>query len=52
MGKKNEVINNADVDEVNSIKSDDDNVMENIKDLVSNLSKKKKKINQKKRKKL
>ena len=43
MGKKNEVINNADVDEVNSIKSDDDNVMENIKDLVSNLSKKKKK---------
>ena len=43
MGKKNEIINNTDVDDVNSIKSDDDNVMENLKDLVSNLSKKGKK---------
>jgi len=48
MGKKNEVINNTDVDEVNSIKSDDDNVMENIKDLVANLSKKGKKKKSKK----
>ena len=48
MGKKNEVINNTDIDEVNSIKSDDDNVMENIKDLVSNLSKKGKKKKSKK----
>lgn len=47
MGKKNEIINNTDVDDVNSIKSDDDNVMENLKDLVSNLSKKGKKKSKK-----
>lgn len=47
MGKKNEIINNTDIDDVNSIKSDDDNVMENLKDLVSNLSKKGKKKSKK-----
>jgi len=47
MGKKKEIINNTDVDDVNSIKSDDDNVMENLKDLVSNLSKKGKKKSKK-----
>jgi len=48
MGKKNEVINNTDIDDENSIQSDDDNVMDNLKDLVSNLSKKGKKKKSKK----
>lgn len=47
MEKKSEVINNIDVDEENSIKSDDDNVMENLKDIVSNLKKGKKKKSKK-----
>ena len=33
MGKKGEVVNNTDVDDDNSIKSDDDNVMDNLKDI-------------------
>lgn len=49
MGKKDEVVNNTDVDDDNSIKSDDDNVMDNLKDLVSNLSKKNKKKKSKKK---
>jgi len=40
MEKKGEVVNNTDIDDDNSIKSDDDNVMDNLKDLVSNLTKK------------
>ena len=48
MGKKSEVINNTDIDDENSIQSDDDNVMDNLKDLVSNLTKKGKKNKSKK----
>jgi hypothetical protein len=48
MGKKNEVINNTDIDDENSIQSEDDNVMDNLKDLVSNLTKKGKKKKSKK----
>ena len=49
MGKKVEVVNNTDVDDDNSIKSEDDNVMDNLKDLVSNLNKKDKKKKSKKK---
>ncbi|MDB4613950.1 hypothetical protein OAH43_00300 [bacterium] len=49
MEKKGEVVNNTDVDDDNSIKSDDDNVMDNLKDLVSNLTKKDKKKKSKKK---
>lgn len=49
MGKKVEVVNNTDIDDDNSIKSEDDNVMDNLKDLVSNLNKKDKKKKSKKK---
>jgi len=49
MGKKGEVVNNIDLDDDNSIKSDDENAMNNLKDLVSNLSKKDKKKKSKKK---
>jgi len=51
MGKKGEVVNNTDIDDENSIKSDDENVMENLKNIVSNLSKKDKKDKKDKKKK-
>ena len=52
MGKKNEVIENTDVDQdENSIKSDDENIMDDLKNIVSNLSKKSKKSKKKKSKK-
>ena len=45
MGKKNEVIESTDVDQdENSIKSDDENIMDDLKNIVSNLSKKSKKL--------
>lgn len=48
MDKKNKVINNTDIDDENSINSEDDNVMDNLKNIVSNLNKKDKKKKSKK----
>lgn len=46
---KGEVVKNTEIDDENSIKSDDENIMDNLKELVSNLNKKGKKKKSKKK---